>query len=60
MFAKLLNLSSYWLFALGRLFNFLSYAMLVFLAYRISPVGKMPSRRLACFPCRFTWRFIFL
>ena len=36
-------------------FQFLSYAMLVFLAYRISPVGKMPSRRLACFPCRSTW-----
>lgn len=38
--ARLLNLSSYWLFTLGRLFNFLSYVVLVVLAYRISPIGK--------------------
>lgn len=38
--AKLLNLGSVPLFYLGRLFNFAYFCVLVFLAIRITPIGK--------------------
>lgn len=38
--ARLFNLSPYVLLYLGRIFNFIFYAALVWLAYRITPIGK--------------------
>lgn len=38
--ARLLNAGPYFLLYLGRLFNFLFYAVLVWFAFRITPIGK--------------------
>ena len=40
LLGKLLNLGTYPLFYLGRLFNAISYAICAFIAYRLMPFGK--------------------
>ena len=48
--AKLLDLNEMWMFLLGRIFNILTYALLISLAIKIAPDLKMPLALVSCIP----------
>ncbi len=47
---RLLGLSAYWTYQLGRLFNFIFFALFVFFAIKLMPFGKIALSAIALIP----------
>ncbi len=47
---RIFNLSAYWTYQLGRLFNFLSFLIFVYFAIKLMPFGKVAIAAIAMLP----------